>query len=121
MTEAVLAIDMVNEQLGRRGRFEEWFSNRGYEIGDETLTKGDEVLIYNIYYKANVFIFKFDNTGDYFPAILVDFIGSLTNLNETQVSVAEEGQFGEYNTLVDMKLSDFIGYVIEGDDELLEG
>jgi len=119
MVEAVLAIDMVDEELSDEAVFNSWFSERGYDVGEEVISKGNEQIVYNLYSKANVFIFKFENTNDYFPEILIDFISSLQN-KETQISVAEEGQYGEYNTLVDMYLSDFITYVINGDDEVKE-
>jgi hypothetical protein len=34
----------------------------------------------------------------------------------TQISVAEEGKYGEYNNLIDMTLKQFINNVINGED-----
>ena len=118
--EAVVAIDLGNERMKEKELFTQWFVNKGYAIDEESIfnnTKPYEPVIkYDNYSRAGILIFKFETDGDYFPPLLTDFISTMEDLKETQVSVAQEGDYGEYNTLVDMTLNDFKTYIIEGDD-----
>ena len=123
--EAVVAIDLGNEKMKDNESFTQWFTNKGYHIDDESIfnnTKPFEPIIkYDNYSRAGIFIFKFETDGEYFPPLLTEFISQMEDLKNTQVSVAQEGDYGEYNTLVDMTLSDFKNHIIDGEDVEIEG
>ncbi len=123
--EAVVAIDLGNERMKDKELFTEWFVDKGYQVDEESIfntTKPFEPVIkYDNYSRAGIFIFKFETDGDYFPPLLTEFISQMEDLDKTQVSVAQEGDYGEYNTLVDMTLSDFKTYIIDGEDIEMEG
>tara|TARA_R110002051_G_scaffold314674_1_gene392029 strand:- start:460 stop:843 length:384 start_codon:yes stop_codon:yes gene_type:complete len=118
MVNAVVAMDLKDEPLGKIKNFQGWLNERNVTMTDDHITHEDYTLEYIYYEQANIYLFKFNNDGDFFPPILVDYINHLSNANETQISVAEEGDFEEYKTLVDMTLKDFKNYVLkESDDE----
>lgn len=118
--EAVLVIDMGNESLNSEPAFIDWFRNHNCVVEEEVVrvmqNSHEEVIAYSFFPKASTCIFKFETDGEYFPGVLTHFIQHLTDDNNTQISVAEEGNHGEYNNLVDMTLGDFITYVINGED-----
>lgn len=123
--EAVVAIDLGNERMKDKELFTQWFVDKGYQVDEEsifnTIKPFEPVIKYDNYSRAGIFIFKFETDGDYFPPLLTEFISQMDDLDKTQVSVAQEGDYGEYNTLVDMTLSDFKTYIIEGEDIEMEG
>ena len=118
MVNAVVAMDLKDEPLSKIENFQKWLDERNATMTDEYITHEGYRIEYIYYEQVDIFLFKFDNVDDFFPPILVDYINDLSNLEGTQISVAEEGQFEEYHTLVDMTLKDFRKYVLsESDDE----
>tara|TARA_R100000963_G_C4634325_1_gene98738 strand:+ start:149 stop:511 length:363 start_codon:yes stop_codon:yes gene_type:complete len=118
MVNAVVAMDLKDEPLAKVEDFKQWLTERNVKMTDEHITHNNYSVEYIYYEQANIYLFKFDNDGDFFPPILIEYINNLSNSNGTQISVAEEGDFEEYNTLVDMTLEDFKTYVLkESDDE----
>ncbi len=118
MVNAVVAMDLKDEPLSKIENFQKWLDERNVTMTDEYITHEGYRIEYIYYEQVDIFLFKFDNVDDFFPPILVDYINDLSNLEGTQISVAEEGQFEEYHTLVDMTLNDFRKYVLsESDDE----
>ena len=118
MVNAVVAMDLKDEPLSKIENFQKWLDERNVTMTDEYITHEGYRIEYIYYEQVDIFLFKFDNVDDFFPPILVDYINDLSNLEGTQISVAEEGQFEEYHTLVDMTLKDFRKYVLsESDDE----
>ena len=118
MVNAVVAMDLKDEPLSKIENFQKWLDERNATMTDEYITHEGYRIEYIYYEQVDIFLFKFDNVDDFFPPILVDYINDLSNLEGTQISVAEEGQFEEYHTLVDMPLKDFRKYVLsESDDE----
>ncbi len=118
MVNAVVAMDLKDEPLSKIENFQKWLDERNVTMTDEYITHEGYSIEYIYYEQVDIFLFKFDNVDDFFPPILVDYINDLSNLEGTQISVAEEGQFEEYHTLVDMTLNDFRKYVLsESDDE----
>lgn len=123
--EAVVVVDMGNEEVSNEKKFQNWFNEHGCKLNDDTIfvmielnneITNNEVIQYTFFEKANTVIFKFETDGEYFPPVLIHFIEHLTDMKETQISVAEEGQYGEYNNLIDMTLKQFIDNVINGED-----
>ena len=82
-------------------------------MSEEKISNENYGFEYIYYEQANIYLFKFENEGDFFPPILIDYVNNLTNAEGTQISVAEEGDFEEYHTLVDMTLQDFKKHVLE--------
>ena len=118
MVNAVVAMDLKDEPLAKIENFQKWLKERDVTLTDEHITHEGYSIEYIYYQQVNIYLFKFNNDNDFFPPILIDYINHLSNLDGTQISVAEEGEFEEYHTLVDMTLSDFRKYVlIESDDE----
>ncbi len=117
MAEAVIAIDLGNETIKETNTLNEWFSERGYEMNDDNIVKNGEEVGFSHYAKAGVVIYRFDNTDEYFPEIIMDFIGSLIDGEDTTISVAEDGPMG-FDTIVEMSLSDFTKHIINGEDEV---
>ena len=118
MVNAVVAMDLKDEPLSKIENFQKWLDERNVTMTDEYITHEGYSIEYIYYEQVDIYLFKFDNVDDFFPPILVDYINDLSNLEGTQISVAEEGQFEEYHTLVDMTLNDFRKYVLsESDDE----
>ena len=118
MVNAVVAMDLKDEPLAKVEDFKQWLTERNVKMTDEHITHNNYSVEYIYYEQANIYLFKFDNDGDFFPPILIEYINNLSNFNGTQISVAEEGDFEEYNTLVDMTLEDFKTHVLkESDDE----
>ena len=118
MVNAVVAMDLKDEPLSKIENFQKWLDERNVTMTDEYITHEGYRIEYIYYEQVDIYLFKFDNVDDFFPPILVDYINDLSNLEGTQISVAEEGQFEEYHTLVDMTLNDFRKYVLsESDDE----
>jgi len=118
--EAVLVVDMGNEELSNEGAIVKWFNNNNCKVEEDIIYVHDdiheEVVQYTFFDAATTCMFKFETDGEYFPPILTNFIEHLEDAKGTQISVAEEGRFGEYNNLVDMTLNQFITHVIRGDD-----
>tara|TARA_R100000322_G_scaffold41227_1_gene25670 strand:+ start:359 stop:754 length:396 start_codon:yes stop_codon:yes gene_type:complete len=118
--EAVVVTDMGNEGMTNENNFKSWFNNHDCKMDDEYIyvhTQSHEELIqYTFFEKAKTAIFKFETDGNYFPPILIHFIQHLEDRDGTQISVAEEGNYGEYNNLIDMTLGNFVDYVINGED-----
>ncbi len=118
MVNAVVAMDLKDEPLAKIENFQKWLKERDVTLTDEHITHEGYSIEYIYYQQVNIYLFKFNNDNDFFPPILIDYINHLSNLDGTQISVAEEGEFEEYHTLVDMTLNDFRKYVlIESDDE----
>ena len=112
ITEAVLAIDFKNEPLGNYKSFVSFFENHGCKVDDDMIqTENKESIAYTYYEKADTCVFNFMTDGEFFSPILIHFIEHLEN-NSTQLSVAELGNYGEFNTLVDMNLLNFKKYVL---------
>lgn len=118
--EAVLVADMGNEGLSTEKHFKEWFSVHNCKLDEDYIyvhtETHEEFIQYTFFEKAKTIIFKFETDGDYFPPILIHFIKHLEDRDTTQISVAEEGSYGEYNNLIDMTLGNFVDYVINGED-----
>lgn len=111
-TQAVLAIDFKEEPLGNYESFKSFFSNHGCQVDDDSIkTTNDEVITYTYYEKADTCVFNFMTDGEFFSPILIHFIEHLQD-DSTQLSVAELGNYGEFNTLVDMNLLNFRKYVL---------
>ncbi len=109
MSELVVAIDMGEETLSDDNAFEQWFKDRKYDIGEETIMNEYVELNYNRYSRANVVIFKYEYEDEdvIFPKAIIDFLESLTDIKKTQVSVAEDTPYG-YETIVELKLGSFL-------------
>jgi hypothetical protein len=109
MSELVVAIDMGEEALSKDDAFEQWFKDRNYDIGEETIMNEYVQLKYNRYSRANVVIFKYEYEDEdvVFPKAIIDFLESLTDSKKTQVSVAEDTPYG-YETIVELKLGAFL-------------
>lgn len=109
MSELVVAIDMGEETLSDDNAFEQWFKDRKYDIGEETIMNEYVELKYNRYSRANVVIFKYEYEDEdvVFPKAIIDFLESLTDIKKTQVSVAEDTPYG-YETIVELKLGSFL-------------
>jgi len=120
MVNAVVAMDLKDEPLSKIENFQKWLDERNVTMTDEYITHEGYSIEYIYYEQVDIFLFKFDNVDDFFPPILVDYINDLSNLEGTQISVAEEGQFEEYHTLVDMTLKDFRKYVLSESDDKSE-
>lgn len=123
--EAVVVVDMGNEEVSNENKFQNWFNEHGCKLKDDAIyimvelndeITNNEVIQYTFFEKANTVIFKFETDGEYFPPILIHFIEHLKDMKGTQISVAEEGKYGEYNNLIDMTLKQFVDNVINGDD-----
>jgi len=118
--EAVLVVDMGTEELSNEGAIVNWFNSHNCKVEDDIIyvheEAHEEVVQYTFFDAATTCMFKFETDGDYFPPILTHFIEHLKDVKGTQISVAEQGKFGEYNNLVDMTLNQFINHVIKGED-----
>lgn len=120
MSDAVVAIDLGEEFLKESDALNEWFSERGYKMNDDTIVKGDNQVGFSHYGRAGVVIYRFDNTDEYFPEIVMDFIGNLKDGENTTISVAEDGPTG-FDTIVEMNLADFTKHILNGEDPVEEG
>lgn len=120
MSQAVVVVDMANEPFNDENKFLSWWNDNQCRVEGETiyvLTEShEEVIDFDFYPKAKTAIFKFETDGDYFPPILLEYINALTDVENTQISVAIEGEWGEYDNLVDMTLQDFKDYILDGQD-----
>lgn len=123
--EAVVVVDMGNEEVSNENKFQNWFNEHGCKLKDDAIyimvelndeITNNEVIQYTFFEKANTVIFKFETDGEYFPPLLIHFIEHLKDMKGTQISVAEEGKYGEYHNLIDMTLKQFVDNVINGDD-----
>jgi len=119
MSDAVVAIDMGEESLKEEDTLNEWFSERGYKMNDDTIVNGDDEIGFSHYGKAGVVIYRFDNTDEYFPEIVIDFIGALNDGDDTTISVAEDGPTG-FDTIVEMNLANFTKHILNGEDPVEE-
>ena len=118
MVNAVVAMDLKDEPLAKVENFQKWLEEMDAKMTDEHIIHDEYSIEYIYYEQVNIYLFRFDNDGDFFPPILIEYINQLSNLKGTQISVAEEGDFEEYKTLVDMTLEDFKKHVLdESDDE----
>tara|TARA_R110000824_G_scaffold5793_7_gene26643 strand:+ start:423 stop:788 length:366 start_codon:yes stop_codon:yes gene_type:complete len=116
MADAIVAIDMSDtERLMEPEALNKWFESRSFEVNDDNIVRENETLGFSHYAKAGVVIYRFDNTDDYFPNIVEEFIEDLNDGDNTTISVAEDGPMG-FDTIVEMNISDFIKYVINGSD-----
>ena len=113
MTEAVVAIDMGNEDMNR-DVLDEWFDANKYEHDGEYVKSDGERISYSYYERVGVIMFKFDNNDDYFPTVIIEYLNSLTDKQGTNVSVAEDGEYG-YETLIAASLDDFCNTVLVND------
>lgn len=120
MSQAVVVVDMGNEPFNEENTFNDWWSNNNCKIDGETIhvmtESHEEVINFDYYPKAKTTIFKFETDGDYFPPILMEYINALKDVDKTQISVAIEGEWGEFDNLVDMLLQDFKDYILDGQD-----
>ena len=119
MTEAIVAIDMGNENLSSHKALRAWFNENGYESTEDSVESDGQPIDYSYYERVGVVIYRFDNTNDYFPTVVVDFINVLQDDSDTTISVAEDGELG-YQTLIESTVEDFRGNVFastESEDE----
>ncbi len=109
MSELVVAIDMGSETLSKENKFNEWFVNKGYKVNEDTIENEILSLTYSVYKRANVVILRYNYGGEeiIFPKIIIDYLEALTDLKQTQVSVAEETPMG-YETIIELKLGKFL-------------
>ena len=118
--EAVLVVDMGTEELSNEGAVVNWFNTHNCKVEDDIIyvhyEAHEEVVEYTYFDAASTCMFKFETDGDYFPLVLTHFIENLKDLSGTQISVAEQGNYGAYENLVDMTLKQFINHVIKGED-----
>ena len=119
--EAVVVVDIGDETISEEAIFMDWFKNNDCMIDEDNIIvmqeTNEEHINYTHFGKAKTIIFKFETDGVYFPPVLIQFIENLKDMKDTQISVAEEGLYGEYTTLVDMTLKQFIENVVNGDEE----
>ena len=119
MTEAIVAIDMGNENLSSHKALNEWFNENGYDATEDSVESDGQAIDYSYYERVGVVIYRFDNSDDYFPTVVVDFINILEDTSDTTISVAEDGEMG-YQTLLEANVEDFKENVftpIESDED----
>lgn len=106
MTEAIVAIDMGDENISGHKALREWFINSGYEATEESVKSDGHDIDYSFYERVGVVIYRFDNSNDYFPTVVIDFINVLVDNSDTTISVAEDSELG-YQTLIEATAEDF--------------
>ena len=109
LSELVVAIDMGSEILSKESEFNEWFVNKGYEVNEDTIKNEILSLTYSVYKRANVVILRYNYEDEdvIFPKIIIEYLEALTDLKETQISVAEDTIHG-YETIIELKLGKFL-------------
>ena len=115
MTEAIVAIDMGNENISGHKALMDWFNESGYEATEESVESDGQDIEYSFYERVGVVIYRFDNSNEYFPSVVVDFINVLEDNSETTISVAEDSELG-YQTLMEATVEDFRGNIFPSNE-----
>jgi hypothetical protein len=115
ISKAMVAISMANESMIDFVKIKEWFENKGYAVGDESIVSKNYNILYTYFNKLNILTFYYEgNVDENFPNIIFEFISNLQDLKKTNISIAEEQGMG-FQTLIDLPLGKFIKTVLNGD------